>query len=66
LVRDDLVFQNNGLVRGSIVVGDQVNATSGSLEVDYRPDALYSPPPGLAGKSKHVTRPLSVRKAVVP
>lgn len=66
LVRDDLVFQNNGLVRGSIIVGDQVTATSGSLEVDYRPDALYSPPPGLQDAPKHVPRPLSVRKVVGP
>ena len=31
-----------------ITVGD-VTATSGSLDVVYRPDSLYSPPPGLTG-----------------
>lgn len=66
LVRDDLAFQNNALVRGSIVVGDQVTASSGSLDVNYRPDALYSPPPGLADTPKNVPRPLSVRRIVGP
>lgn len=66
LVRDDLTFQNNSLVRGSVIVGDQITATSGSLDVDFRPDALYSPPPGLTDTPKHVTRPLSMRKTVGP
>ncbi|MGD9637360.1 MAG: carbohydrate binding domain-containing protein, partial [Pirellulales bacterium] len=66
LVRDDLTFQNNSLVRGSVIVGDQITATSGSLDDDFRPDALYSPPPGLTDTPKHLTRPLSMRKLVGP
>lgn len=66
VVRDDLTFQNNGLVRGSVIVGDQVAATSGSLDVDFRPDALYSPPPGLEDNPQQVPRPLSIRKVVGP
>ena len=66
VVRDDLAFQNNALVRGSVIVGDDISATNGSLEVEYRPDAFYSPPPGFLGTPKTVSRPLSVRKAVTP
>lgn len=66
LVRNNLTFQNNSLVKGSIVVGNQVISTSASLDVNYRPDALYSPPPGLSDTPKNVPRPLSVRKIVGP
>jgi hypothetical protein len=66
VVRDDLTFKNRTLVRGSVIVGDQINSTGGSLEVEYRPDSLYSPPPGFESTSKHVERPLSVHKEVLP
>ncbi len=66
LVEDDLTFQNNALVRGSVITGGDVTSSGGSLEVVYRPDALYSPPPGLSGSFKAVSRPLSARKTVGP
>jgi Carbohydrate binding domain len=66
LVEDDLAFQNNALVRGSVITGGDVTSSGGSLEVVYRPDALYSPPPGLTGTFRAVGRPLSVRKVVGP
>jgi hypothetical protein len=64
LVEDDITFQNNALVKGSVIAGGDVTASSGSLEVAYRPDALFSPPPGLLGTWKQDSRPLSVRKVV--
>jgi hypothetical protein len=66
LVEDDLTTQNSPLIRGSVITGDDVTTSGGSLEVDYRPDALYSPPPGLTGTNKQVSRPRSVRKVVLP
>lgn len=66
VVEDDLLFQGNALVRGSVIAGDNVMATSGSLEVDYRPSSLYSPPPGFTANPNYVSRPLSVHKEVVP
>ena len=66
VVEDDLTFQNNALVRGEVIVGDAITATSGTLEVVYRPDSLFSPPPGFTGTPSQVGRPLSVRKAVLP
>jgi hypothetical protein len=66
LVEDDLTTQNSPLIRGSVITGGDVTTSGGNLEVDYRPDALYSPPPGLTGTYKQVSRPLSVRKVVLP
>jgi Tfp pilus assembly protein PilX len=66
VVEDDVTFQNNSLVRGAVIAGDAISATSGVLEVDFRPDSLFSPPPGFTGTSSQVGRPLSIRKAVVP
>ena len=66
VVEDDLTFQNNALVRGEVIVGDSITATSGALEVVYRPDSLFSPPPGFTGTPSQVGRPLSIRKAVSP
>ena len=65
-VEDDLTYQNNALVRGQLVVGDDISATSGTLEVDYRPDSLLNPPPGFAADPAYVGRPSSVRKTVLP
>lgn len=66
VVEDDLTFQNNALVRGAVIAGDAVTATSGALEVVYRPDALFSPPPGFADTPSQAGRPLSIGKAVSP
>jgi hypothetical protein len=66
VVRDDLTFQNNALVRGQVITGDDVRATSGALEVDYRPDALFNPPPGFTAAPSVVGRPVSIRKVVLP
>jgi hypothetical protein len=66
VVRDDLTFQNNALVRGQVIAGDAITATSGGLEVVYRPDALFNPPPGFTATPSVVGRPLSLRKAVLP
>lgn len=66
VVEDDVTFQNNSLIRGSIIAGGDLTSNSGALEVIYQPDALYSPPPGFTGTWKTVTRPLSARKVVGP
>ncbi|MEX2093095.1 MAG: carbohydrate binding domain-containing protein, partial [Pirellulales bacterium] len=66
VVEDDVTFQNNALVRGVVIAGDAVTSTSGALEVVYRPDALFSPPPGFTDTPSQVGRPLSIRKAVLP
>ncbi len=66
VVEDDVTFQNNSLVRGAVIAGDAISASSGGLEVDFRPDSLFSPPPGFTGTTSQVGRPLSIRKAVVP
>lgn len=64
VVESDVAFQNNVLVHGSVIAGGNVTSTGGSLEVNYRPDALYAPPPGFTGAWKAITRPLSARKVV--
>jgi hypothetical protein len=65
-IRDDLSFQNTSLVRGQIIVGDDINTSSGSLEVEYQPESLFNPPPGFVGPYRHERRPASATKAVLP
>ena len=45
-VRHDLTFQNRALVRGQVIVGNNIANSSGELEVDYQPDSLLNPPSG--------------------
>jgi hypothetical protein len=66
VIRDDLTFQNTPLVRGQIVVGDDLAASSGALEVEYRPEALLTPPPGFRAPDGYVPRPGSAAKVVAP
>jgi hypothetical protein len=65
-VSGNLSFKNYTMVRGQIIVGGDVTASSGSLEVVYQPDALFSPPPGFTATPSQVGRPVSIRKAVLP
>jgi hypothetical protein len=65
-VRDDLTYQNRALVRGQVLVGDEINNSSGELEVEYLQDALLNPPPGFTAPYTYVRRPGSVQKAVAP
>jgi len=45
-IRHDLSFANRALVRGQIIVGNNIANSGGELEVDYQPDSLLSPPSG--------------------
>ena len=64
-VRDDLPYQNRALVRGQVIVGDDLTNSSGELEVEYLPDSLLNPPPGFSPLTP-IRRPASVQKAVLP
>ena len=61
-VRDDLTFQNRALVRGQVIVGDDLNNSSGELEVEYLPDSLLNPPPGFLAPYTYLRRPARFRK----
>jgi hypothetical protein len=65
-VRNNLTFQNRGLVRGEILVGGAINNSSGELEIEYQPDALLSPPPGFTAPYSYYRRTNSLQKAVSP
>jgi hypothetical protein len=65
VVRHDLAFANRALIRGQIVVGNNIANTGGELEVDYQPDALLNPPPGF-WSYLHPRRTNSVQKVVLP
>ena len=65
-VRNDLTFQNRGLIRGQLLVGHDISNSSGELEVDYQPEALLNPPPGFCAPYSYNRRPISVQKAVLP
>jgi hypothetical protein len=65
-IEDDLRFQNRPLVRGQILVGDDVSNSSGELEIEFRPDSLLSPPPGFQGPYSYQRRAGSTLKAVLP
>lgn len=65
-VKGQLVFQNSPLIRGQIIVGDRIDDSSGSLEVEFQPDSVITPPPGFQGFYKYEHRPGASRKEVVP
>ncbi len=65
-VRDDLTFQNRTLVRGQVVVGDDLINSSGELEIEFLPDSLLNPPPGFTAPYAYFRRAASTQKAVLP
>ena len=65
-MRDDLLYQNRTLVRGEVIVGDDLNNPSGELEVEFLPDSLLNPPPGFTAPYTYIRRPTSLKKAVLP
>jgi hypothetical protein len=64
-VRHDLTYQNRALIRGQIIVGNNLTATAGELEVDYLPDSLLNPPSGFWSYS-YSRRTNSTQKVVLP
>ncbi len=64
-IRQDLVYQNRPLIKGQIIVGNNIANSSGELEIDYQPDSLLNPPPGFWSYS-YSRRTGSARKAVLP
>jgi hypothetical protein len=66
VVENNLTYLNNGLVRGALVVGNDLTSTSGSLEVAYQPDSLLNPPPGFNSANVYLRRPASAKKTVSP
>jgi Carbohydrate binding domain len=65
-VENNLTFQGNALVRGAVMVGNDLVSTAGSLEVNYQPDSLLNPPPGFSSPSAYVRRAASAKKVVLP
>jgi hypothetical protein len=64
-VRHDLVFQNRTLVRGQVIVGNNIANSSGELEIDYQPDSLLNPPSGFWSYT-YPRRTGSTQKVVLP
>ena len=64
-IRHDLTYQNRTLVRGQVIVGNNIANSSGELEIDYQPDALLNPPPGFWSYT-YPRRTGSTTKAVLP
>ena len=64
-IRHDLTYQNRSLVKGQIIVGNNIANSSGELEVEYQPDSLLNPPPGFWSYS-YVRRTSSTQKVVLP
>jgi hypothetical protein len=65
-VENNLTFQNNGLIRGAVIVGNDLSASSGSLEIAFQPESLLNPPPGFTAATTYVRRPVSTKKMVSP
>jgi hypothetical protein len=66
VVEDDLVFENTPLVRGQIIVGDDLANSSGTFDVEYQPTSLLNPPPGFTAPNSYVRRTDSAIKVVLP
>jgi hypothetical protein len=66
VIRNNLTFQNRPVIRGQLVVGNDISSSSGELEVEYQSDALLNPPPGFLDPYAYIRRPTSARKVVLP
>ena len=64
-IRRDLAYQNRSLIKGQIIVGNNIANSSGELEVEYQPDSLLNPPPGFWSYN-YSRRTGSTQKAVLP
>ena len=58
-IRDDLTYSNRPLIRGPVIVGDDISNSSGTLEIQYQPESLLNPPPGFWGPYVYARRPIS-------
>jgi hypothetical protein len=66
VIKNDLTYQNNPVIRGQVIVGGDLSNSSGTLDVEYQPDSLLNPPPGFWAPYSYVRRPASARKVVLP
>ena len=64
-IRHDLAFQNRSLIKGQIIVGNNIANSSGELEVDFQPDSLLNPRPA-SGRTPTPADTNSTQKAVLP
>jgi hypothetical protein len=64
-IRHDLTFQNRSLIRGQVIVGNNITASTGELEIDFQPDSLLNPPSGFWSYS-YPRRTGSTQKVVLP
>ncbi len=64
-IRHDLTYRNRALLRGPLIVGNNIANSSGELEVDYLPDSLLNPPSGFWSYT-YPRRTGSIQKAVLP
>jgi len=64
-VRHDLTYQSRSLIRGQLIVGNNITSSSGELEIEYQPDSLLNPPPGFWSYI-YTRRINSTQKVVLP
>jgi hypothetical protein len=64
-VRHDLTYQNRALIKGQVIVGNNITNNTGELEIDYQPDSLLNPPPGFWSYT-YARRTGSTKKVVLP
>jgi hypothetical protein len=64
-IRHDLTYQNRALLRGPVIVGNNITSSSGELEINYLPDSLLNPPSGFWSYA-YPRRTGSTQKVVLP
>jgi hypothetical protein len=64
-IRHDLTFQNRSLIRGQVIVGNNITTSTGELEIDYQPDPLLNPPSGFWSYT-YPRRTGSTQKVILP
>jgi Carbohydrate binding domain len=65
-IENNLTYTSNSLIRGGLVVGNDLTATGGSLEIAFQPESLLNPPPGFTSANTYVRRAASMKKAILP
>jgi hypothetical protein len=64
-VRHDLTYNYRSLIRGQLIVGNNITSSGGELEVEYLPDSLLNPPSGFWSYT-YQRRTNSTQKVVLP
>lgn len=63
-INADACFQGDAVIRGTVLVNDDIDNATGSVRIEYDPNVIHHPPPGYEGEIEMTTQPGATEKAV--